>query len=79
MENISGTYICPKCGYKYKWEYIKILRNKFTDSLYHVTTINDVVHVAKDESISDKKKYRFYCDCPHCNELNYFDYEISKN
>lgn len=80
MDNISGTYICPKCSHKYKWEYVEMLRNKLTDpwQSYHVATFNDATHVSKDESLSDKDKYRFTCNCPNCDEPNSFDYIISR-
>lgn len=81
MDNISGTYICPKCSHKYKWEYVEMLRSKTTDSWqsYRVATLNnDVVHVSKDVSISDQNEYRFTCSCPHCDEPNSFDYLTSK-
>lgn len=79
MDNLSGTYICPKCSKKYKWEYLEVTRNKYTDSSYHAVALSeDTVRVTKDESMSDQAKYRFKCECPKCNEPNSFDYLISK-
>lgn len=78
MAKIVEERFCAKCGRPYEWEYI-LAQKLSTTRVLEVDTISEhCVHPHCTSSHSDEPNFTFAARCPHCDNLETFEYIYKK-